>query len=97
MRSTSSKPFNDQELLERIQKAIEGDLGRAAAIASDAEACALLATLSPRGARGASTCSVLGKANKEVADQSGLSTRTVEGHRARLMEKSPASLPSWCV
>jgi two-component system response regulator TtrR len=30
---------------------------------------------------------VLGKANKEVADQLGLSTRTVEGHRARLMEK----------
>jgi len=30
---------------------------------------------------------VEGKANKEVADVLGLSVRTVEGHRARLMEK----------
>ena len=30
---------------------------------------------------------VEGKANKEVADTLGLSVRTVEGHRARLMEK----------
>jgi FixJ family two-component response regulator len=34
---------------------------------------------------------VLGKANKEVADRLGLSTRTVEGHRARLMEKLACS------
>ena len=80
------KPFNDQELLERIQKAIEGDLQARRGDRERAEACALLATLSPRE-REVLDLLVLGKANKEVADQLGLSTRTVEGHRARLMEK----------
>lgn len=80
------KPFNDQELLERIQKAIEGDLEARRGGRERAEACALLATLSPRE-REVLDLLVLGKANKEVADQLGLSTRTVEGHRARLMEK----------
>ena len=80
------KPFNDQELLERIQKAIEGDLQARRGDRERADACALLATLSPRE-REVLDLLVLGKANKEVADQLGLSTRTVEGHRARLMEK----------
>ena len=80
------KPFNDQELLERIQKAIEGDLEARRGDRERVEACALLATLSPRE-REVLDLLVLGKANKEVADQLGLSTRTVEGHRARLMEK----------
>ncbi len=80
------KPFNDQELLERIQKAIEGDLEARRGDRERAEACALLATLSPRE-REVLDLLVLGKANKEVADSLGLSTRTVEGHRARLMEK----------
>jgi RNA polymerase sigma factor (sigma-70 family) len=80
------KPFNDQELLERIQKAIEADLEARRGDRERAAACALLATLSPRE-REVLDLLVLGKANKEVADQLGLSTRTVEGHRARLMEK----------
>jgi RNA polymerase sigma factor (sigma-70 family) len=80
------KPFNDQELLERIQRAIEADQEARQGDRERAEACALLATLSPRE-REVLDLLVLGKANKEVADQLGLSTRTVEGHRARLMEK----------
>lgn len=80
------KPFNDQELLERIQHAIESDQEARRGDRERAEASALLATLSPRE-REVLELLVLGKANKEVADQLGLSTRTVEGHRARLMEK----------
>lgn len=80
------KPFNDQELLERIQRAIEADQEARRGDRERAEACALLATLSPRE-REVLDLLVLGKANKEVADHLGLSTRTVEGHRARLMEK----------
>lgn len=80
------KPFNDQELLERIQRAIDSDQAAREGGREREQACALLASLSPRE-REVMDLLVLGKANKEVADQLGLSTRTVEGHRARLMEK----------
>ena len=80
------KPFNDQELLERIQRAIDADQTARRGGQEREQICALLATLSPRE-REVMDLLVLGKANKEVADQLGLSTRTVEGHRARLMEK----------
>jgi RNA polymerase sigma factor (sigma-70 family) len=80
------KPFNDQELLERIQTAIEADLLARRDDQERAEASALLATLSPRE-REVLDLLVQGLANKEVADRLNLSTRTVEGHRARLMEK----------
>jgi len=80
------KPFNDQELLDRIQRAIDADLAARRGGQEREQISALLATLSPRE-REVMDLLVLGKANKEVADQLGLSTRTVEGHRARLMEK----------
>lgn len=80
------KPFNDQELLERIQRAIDSDHAARQGGREREQVCALLATLSPRE-REVMDLLVLGKANKEVADHLGLSTRTVEGHRARLMEK----------
>lgn len=80
------KPFNDQELLERIQRAIETDHEARRDGRERAEACALLATLSPRE-REVLDLLVEGLANKEVANRLDLSTRTVEGHRARLMEK----------
>jgi two-component system response regulator FixJ len=80
------KPFNDQELLERIQRAIDDDQTARRGGEEREQICALLATLSPRE-REVMDLLALGKANKEVADQLGLSTRTVEGHRARLMEK----------
>lgn len=80
------KPFNDQELLDRIQNAVEADQLARRGDQQRAEACALLATLSPRE-REVLDLLVDGLANKEVADRLGLSTRTVEGHRARLMEK----------
>jgi len=80
------KPFNDQQLLDRIQQAIDADRARRRGGEERAQMQSLLATLSPRE-REVMDLLVVGKANKEVAEQLGLSTRTVEGHRARLMEK----------
>jgi RNA polymerase sigma factor (sigma-70 family) len=84
------KPFNDQELLEKIQRAIDADHAARQGGREREQTCALLASLSPRE-REVMDLLVLGKANKEVADRLGLSTRTVEGHRARLMEKLACS------
>ncbi|MEW6271707.1 MAG: response regulator [Thermodesulfobacteriota bacterium] len=80
------KPFNDQQLLDRIQQAIDKDRDRRRDGEERAHMQARLATLSPRE-REVMDLLVVGKANKEVAEHLGLSTRTVEGHRARLMEK----------
>lgn len=80
------KPFNEQQLLDRIQQAIDVDREHRRNGEERAHLQSLLTTLSPRE-REVMDLLVLGKANKEVAEHLGLSTRTVEGHRARLMEK----------
>ena len=80
------KPFNDQMLLDRVQQAIERDRNARAREAEREEQQRRLEALTPRE-REVMELLVEGKANKEVADVLGLSVRTVEGHRARLMEK----------
>src|SRR5262249_993925 len=80
------KPFNDQMLLDRVQQAIERDRNVRAREAEREEQQRRLEALTPRE-REVMELLVEGKANKEVADALGLSVRTVEGHRARLMEK----------
>jgi RNA polymerase sigma factor (sigma-70 family) len=80
------KPFNDQMLLDRVQQAIERDRNARAREAEREEQQQRLEALTPRE-REVMELLVEGKANKEVADVLGLSVRTVEGHRARLMEK----------
>ena len=76
------KPFNDNKLMDRVQEALEAS--RRAGIRAGIEA--RLATLSQR------ELSVLelvldGKMNKIIADQLGISMRTVEVHRAHIFDK----------
>jgi FixJ family two-component response regulator len=80
------KPFSDQLLIDRVQHAI--DVGRQARASGveRAEVESRVASLSPRE-REVMALLAEGKANKEVASILGLSPRTVEGHRARLMDK----------
>ena len=84
------KPFNDQELLDRVQQAIERDRKERSRDAERAEQQHRLEALTPRE-REVMEHLVEGRANKETADALGLSVRTVEGHRARLMEKLGAN------
>jgi RNA polymerase sigma factor (sigma-70 family) len=84
------KPFNDQMLLDRVQQAIERDRNARAREAEREEQQRRLEALTPRE-REVMKLLVEGKANKEAADALGLSVRTVEGHRARLMEKLGAN------
>jgi two-component system response regulator FixJ len=84
------KPFNDQMLLDRVQQAIERDRRERSRDAERAEQQHRLEALTPRE-REVMELLVEGRANKETADALGLSVRTVEGHRARLMEKLGAN------
>lgn len=87
------KPFNDQDLIDRVQRAIRLDGERRQAVARRQAAAARFATLTPRE-REVMLAVVAGHANKVVAIDLGLSERTVEIHRSRVMEKSGArSLP----
>jgi FixJ family two-component response regulator len=83
------KPFHDQALLDRVQEAIE----RSAHLQDDAgERERLLrryASLSEREKEVMAQV-VEGRPNKLIADALALSTRTVETHRAHIMEKMQA-------
>jgi two-component system response regulator DctR len=76
------KPFNDNQLMDRVQEAlaVSRDAGSAAAVQ------ARLATLSARE-REVLDLILAGKMNKVVADQLGISMRTVEVHRAHIFDK----------
>lgn len=80
------KPFNDQDLFDCLQKAVEIDADNRAHVAAEAEVERRLDTLTPRE-REVMERLVEGEVNKIIARQLGLSTRTVEIHRARVLHK----------
>mgnify|MGYP001064201279 FL=1 len=80
------KPFNDQDLLDRIQRAIAHDAGQRGKEAQRSQLKALFAGLTPRE-REVLDLVVEGLSNKAVANALGLSAKTVEVHRAKVMEK----------
>jgi two-component system, LuxR family, response regulator FixJ len=84
-----TKPFRDQDLLDRINNALKQDAENRAAIEQHAELRSRLESLTPRE-REVLELIVEGKANKVVAIDLGLSERTVEIHRANVMEKMGA-------
>jgi two-component system response regulator DctR len=76
------KPFNDNKLMDRVHEALAASLQ-----ASDAAAIqARLAGLSSRE-REVLDLILDGKMNKVIADQLGISMRTVEVHRAHIFDK----------
>ena len=83
------KPFNDQVLLERVQKALEaGEVDR---FVEDRQKKidAKIDTLTPRE-RQVMEMVVNGMANKQVAAELGLSEKTIEVHRKHVMDKMQA-------
>ncbi len=85
-----SKPFRDQDLLDRIHQALETNQAQLEQTASVAETQNCLETLTPRE-RDVLAMVADGKANKVVAMDLDISQRTVEIHRAHVMEKMRVS------
>lgn len=84
------KPFRDQDLIDRINQALEKDSSNRAALGERNDIRRRLETLTPREHEVLELV-VRGKANKVIAGDLKLSQRTVEIHRARVMEKMQAS------
>lgn len=80
------KPPAADLLLERINAAIECDRAARSAAGLRTEALERLASLTPRE-RDVMSLLVAGGTSKEVASDLGISVRTVEGHRRRVLSK----------
>lgn len=83
------KPVRDQELLERISEALNADRRQRSQLEALSGIEERLARLTKRE-REVMELVVRGKANKVVAWELGTSQRTVEIHRARVMDKMQA-------
>ena len=80
------KPFSDQSLLERIRQAIDLDRRTRQVRMECTQFAALLTSLTPRE-REVMNLVIAGKPNKIIAADLGISSKTVEIHRGRVMEK----------
>lgn len=76
------KPFNDNQLMDRVEEA----LARSRQAAASSAVRERLATLSARE-REVLDLILAGNMNKVVADKLGISMRTVEVHRAHIFDK----------
>lgn len=80
------KPFNDNELVDRIIRALAFDASRKEKRDGQATLASRMAQLTPRE-REVMERILEGKYNKVIADELNIAMRTVEVHRARIFEK----------
>jgi two-component system, LuxR family, response regulator FixJ len=83
------KPFNDEALLGSIHQALKRGKDELAHLAKTQEILAKRATLTKRESEVLSGL-LKGQPNKVIADEMGISKRTVEVHRAAVMAKMQA-------
>ncbi|MDP3294427.1 MAG: response regulator [Nevskia sp.] len=83
------KPFKDDDLIRRVQKALDQDLRLREQLGALEQIRARYDSLTPREREIAERL-VAGDANKVIAIDLSLSERTVELHRAHIMQKMEA-------
>jgi len=83
------KPFEQQALKSLVERMLERAREDAARIERERINSALLARLTPREQQVLERI-VSGRLNKQIADDLGISIKTVEAHRANIMEKLKA-------
>jgi two-component system response regulator FixJ len=83
------KPFEEQDLLDAINRAVARQRGRRSKKDEVEKFQLRLEALTPRECEVFSLL-VTGMANKEIAYELGTSERTIKAHRARIMEKMNA-------
>jgi two-component system response regulator DctR len=80
------KPFNDNDLVDRVVAALRHDDSLRRQLETEASVAARIAELTPRE-RQVMERVLAGDYNKNIADALGIAVRTVEVHRARIFEK----------
>lgn len=83
------KPFHDEDLLGSLRRALEADSQDRTQRARHADILARLESLTPREHEVMGLVTA-GHSNKAIAAALGVSGKTVEAHRARVMEKMQA-------
>jgi len=83
------KPFRDQDLIDCIHQALSKDAENRARLTKASDIQTRLESLTVRE-RQVLDLVLAGKANKVIAAELGITDRTVEVHRARVMEKMKA-------
>ena len=84
------KPFKEQELVSLVERMLEVAKGSFSDHQQAASRDALLSKLTGREAQVLERI-VAGRLNKQIADDLGISIKTVEAHRANIMEKLNAN------
>jgi RNA polymerase sigma factor (sigma-70 family) len=84
-----AKPFNDQDLLDAVQTALDQDAERRQQKRDRAQLAERYDTLTARQ-REVMALVVTGLTNKETAARLGTSEKTIKIHRARVMQKMKA-------
>lgn len=84
------KPFNSQVMLDRIQRCLECDIEREIHFRQREDVTLRFSTLTPRELEVLDLI-LAGKPNKSISSMLGISVKTVQVHRAHIMEKTGAS------
>jgi len=84
------KPFQEDALVNLVERMLEQAKEAFAGYQQSASRDALLAKLTSREAQVLERI-VAGRLNKQIADDLGISIKTVEAHRANIMEKLNAN------